>query len=400
MRVWASEAGRRVEGSFVGSRSLVYSPQLQSIKRLSSARRGLLPSAVWAFAAPRGGLSVEDQDIEEYLLSNRMLVLALFHEGDILKYRQIEQQRRAQSGGEPREPASEEVLSEELRRKLQKRAGSVVIDDAEHVLMNLGDADGEGVSPIKGETGKREEEGKGAGESGGWGKPEKRSPSSKWEKLGKLEKSEKPLKRSQVHIHLEKPEKAGKPGKADEPGKLEKPEKPLKRYQVPSHSEKLEKPEKPEKLEKPEKQQKQQKPEKPSHCEDDFELFDVMSIYSVDEIARLRDRESRGEAGSAQAKRPSVGDPSKRTITLGGRQELRNLFAKDAQGDREYQNVLNSIAKVSGNADGVARLPEVQNTPENMKKLRDYLRTLNLSSEQIDKFLGEECTVSLEQTRR
>ena len=73
----------------MGSRSLVYSAQLQSIKRLSSARRSLLPSAVWAFAARRGGLSVEEQDVEEYLLGNRMLALALFHEGDILRYRQM-----------------------------------------------------------------------------------------------------------------------------------------------------------------------------------------------------------------------------------------------------------------------------------------------------------------------
>ena len=217
------------------------------------------------------------------------------------------------------------------------------------------------------------------------GKPEGGNASAKWEKLEKLEK---PLKRSQGCVQTEKPEKSGKLEKQEileQPEKLKnqgKAQKPRKRYQVPPQKEKPE------------------KPEKPSGAEDDFELFDVMSIYSVDEIARLRDRESRGEAASAQAKRPSVADASRRTMTASGRQELRNLFAKNVQGDREYQNLLNSIARVSGNADGVARLPEVQNTPENKKKLRDYLRTLNLSSEQIDKFLGEGCSVSLEQTRR
>ena len=48
------------------------------------------------------------------------------------------------------------------------------------------------------------------------------------------------------------------------------------------------------------------------------------------------------------------------------------------------------IARLLGNTDGVMRLPELDNTPENLHKLREYLRGLNMSFDQINEFLGEE----------
>ena len=310
-----------------------------------------------------------------------MLALALFHEGDIERYRQIEAQRAARPHGEDAGRRKEGALDQELRRRIENRAGSGVIDDAEHVLMSLS-GDPEGVSTGKRGNGEEEKSGLWNGEMGKLGKLEK---GAGWSEMGK------PEKRSQTGILLEK---LGKPEKV---GKKEDAEKSPNRSQTAQQMEKLENLEKLEKL------------EKPKSCEgtgsvmvrdDDFECFDVMSIYSLDEIARFRDREKEdahrdgsdaapSDPVSVQTRRTSVSDPSKRTITMSRRQELRSLFAKNAQGDSEYQSLLNSIAHVSGNTDGVARLPEVRYTPENLKNLREYLHTLNLSSEQIDNFLGE-----------
>lgn len=74
-------------------------------------------------------LSLEEQNLEEYLTSNRMLETALFNEQDVSLYRQLGLvKRQLRHRGEE--------ISDTLREKLKAARGSVVIDDAENALMN------------------------------------------------------------------------------------------------------------------------------------------------------------------------------------------------------------------------------------------------------------------------
>ena len=122
--------------------------------------------------------------------------------------------------------------------------------------------------------------------------------------------------------------------------------------------------------------------------EDDFELYDFTNMHSLDEIARLR-QESK-ESSIFQSKRQTITESPLYTVTMRRQKALRDLFSKSVQDEAEYQYLVNMIARLLGNTDGVMRLPELDNTPENLHKLREYLRGLNMSFDQINEFLGEE----------
>ena len=124
-----SDKGREVEGSLLGRRSLVYSQHLSSLRCSPSARCSSLTRECREYLKKLPPRSIEAENTEEYLLSNRMLGLALFNEEDIEKYDRLARQRRQES------VAAEQEISATLRQKLSQLTHTCVIDDAEHALM-------------------------------------------------------------------------------------------------------------------------------------------------------------------------------------------------------------------------------------------------------------------------
>lgn len=124
-----SDKGREVEGSLLGRRSLVYSQHLSSLRISPSARCSSLTRECREYLKKLPPRSIEAENTEEYLLSNRMLGLALFNEEDIEKYDRLARQRRQES------VAAEQEISATLRQKLSQLTHTCVIDDAEHALM-------------------------------------------------------------------------------------------------------------------------------------------------------------------------------------------------------------------------------------------------------------------------
>ena len=120
-----SDKGREVEGSLLGRRSLVYSQHLSSLRSSPSARCSSLTRECREYLKKLPPRSIEAENTEEYLLSNRMLGLALFNEEDIEKYDRLARQRRQES------VAAEQEISATLRQKLSQLTHTCVIDDAE-----------------------------------------------------------------------------------------------------------------------------------------------------------------------------------------------------------------------------------------------------------------------------
>lgn len=124
-----SEKGREVEGSLLGRRSLVYSQHLSSLRVSHSARCSSLTKECREYLKKLPQRSIEAENLEEYLLSNRMLGLALFNEEDIAKYDRLARQKKEEN------LCADKEISATLKQKLSHLTHTCVIDDAEHALM-------------------------------------------------------------------------------------------------------------------------------------------------------------------------------------------------------------------------------------------------------------------------
>ena len=398
-----TEQGRLVEGEYVGRRELHYSHQLQSLKRFAFARTmTLVPkSAHYSMKQPR--LSIEEQNMEEYLLSNRMLEGALFNRDDIEIY--------AQMGAVQKEfEHREEKMSDSLRQRLQKATGSVVIDDAEHALMN---------SPVA----------------------TLRTPQSDVPDMSLRYPSPVCSVFHQSFIHRT----AG-----DEVLMKEKRARAALRKRLPTESpllcslfaEGVEEKLRPnsdnsqsEKCQPDSKRMETSTYLDPSEVlsDEDLILYDVTDDYSLDEIALLREKTkeqmrakeveeltnpSQGKdlkqskklvsehanilPPSQQSHHPAnlspsqsvndsqVRDPSRYTLTLRRQEVLKKLFLNTLRDGKDYQYLQNMIRKLIGETSNEIRLPVFRNTPENLKKLRVYLQSLDMTFEQIDTILGDD----------
>ena len=410
-----TEQGRLVEGEHVGRRELHYSHQLQSLKRFPFARTmTLVPkSAHYSLKQPR--LSIEEQNMEEYLLSNRMLEGALFNRDDIAIYAQM---RAVQKEFEHRE----EKMSDSLRQRLQKATGSIVIDDAEHALMN---------SPVA----------------------TLRTPQSDVPNMSLRYPSPVCSVFHQSFIHRT----AG-----DEILMKEKQARAALRKRLPTESpllcslfaEGVEEKELPPNSENSQSGKCQPDSKRmetstypdPSEVlsDEDLILYDVTDDYSLDEIALLREKtkeqmkakEVEKLTSSSQEKdlkRPKelvsdhanippsqqthlpniltpsqqshhpttpspsqsvndsqVRDPTRYTLTLRRQEVLKKLFLNTLRDGKDYQYLQNMIRKLIGETSNEIRLPVFRNTPENLKKLRVYLQSLDMTFEQIDTILGDD----------
>ena len=127
LQVWDTERGRQVQGTLLGRRSLVYTRQLSSLKKSEAARSSSLTRECREYLKKLPSRSIEEQNLEEYLLSNRMITLALFNQDDIQKYDRISQLREQELTNHP-----EEEISETLKHKFSMLTHTCVIDDAAH----------------------------------------------------------------------------------------------------------------------------------------------------------------------------------------------------------------------------------------------------------------------------
>lgn len=398
-----TEEGRLVEGEHLGRRELHYSHQLQSLKRFTSARTmTLLPKSAH-YSMNRPQLSVEEQNMEEYLLSNRMLQVALFNREDVAMYAQIAAVKKESSH-------LEESMSDTLRQKLQEATGSVVIDDAEHALMN---------SPVA---------------------------------TLRINKSDVPdlaLTRSQSPVCSVFHQSFIHRTAGDEVLMKEKRARAALRKRLPTDSPLLRslfsEGVDGKKIPITTDSQHMQCPPCTDHSEhadattypdpsemfsdEDLMLYDVTDNYSVDEIALLREKtkekmktkENEKQSNSPKSKdcqqlkdhmqlpdhdklsdhttSPDYSqcvddcqlkDPTRYTLTLRRQEVLKKLFLNTLRDGKDYQYLQNMIMKLVGEASTEIRLPVYKNTPENLEKLRVYLQSLDMTFEQIDTILGDD----------
>ena len=337
LQVWDTERGRQVQGTLLGRRSLVYTRQLSSLKKSEAARSSSLTRECREYLKKLPSRSIEEQNLEEYLLSNRMITLALFNQDDIQKYDRISQLREQELANHP-----EEEISETLKHKFSMLTHTCVIDDAEHVLMTPSSTRKASESP----KAKRRDS------IGGRKRRMRASPPPfLWTRSQSKGRMTKPIPRESSAVVS-----------------------PLLRTLFPP------------------KDKKEVRGRVLS--DEDLGLYDVTNYYSFDEIAVLREQslKSKGKETDfqfARQRRPTDGY-SRLYLTMRRQSLLKKLFQDSSLDNEEYNCIARMVSKLMHETKKEVDLTGSHNTPENVAKLREYLNSLNATFEEIDVLLGDD----------
>ena len=337
LQVWDTERGRQVQGTLLGRRSLVYTRQLSSLKKSEAARSSSLTRECREYLKKLPSRSIEEQNLEEYLLSNRMITLALFNQDDIQKYDRISQLREQELANHP-----EEEISETLKHKFSMLTHTCVIDDAEHVLMTSSSTRKASESP----KAKRRDS------IGGRKRRMRASPPPfLWTRSQSKGRMTKPIPRESSAVVS-----------------------PLLRTLFPP------------------KDKKEVRGRVLS--DEDLGLYDVTNYYSFDEIAVLREQslKSKGKETDfqfARQRRPTDGY-SRLYLTMRRQSLLKKLFQDSSLDNEEYNCIARMVSKLMHETKKEVDLTGSHNTPENVAKLREYLNSLNATFEEIDVLLGDD----------
>lgn len=337
LQVWDTERGRQVQGTLLGRRSLVYTRQLSSLKKSEAARSSSLTRECREYLKKLPSRSIEEQNLEEYLLSNRMITLALFNQDDIQKYDRISQLREQELANH-----AEEEISETLKHKFSMLTHTCVIDDAEHVLMTPSSTRKASESP----KAKRRDS------IGGRKRRMRASPPPfLWTRSQSKGRMTKPIPRESSAVVS-----------------------PLLRTLFPP------------------KDKKEVRGRVLS--DEDLGLYDVTNYYSFDEIAVLREQslKSKGKETDfqfARQRRPTDGY-SRLYLTMRRQSLLKKLFQDSSLDNEEYNCIARMVSKLMHETKKEVDLTGSHNTPENVAKLREYLNSLNATFEEIDVLLGDD----------
>lgn len=337
LQVWDTERGRQVQGTLLGRRSLVYTRQLSSLKNSEAARISSLTRECREYLKKLPSRSIEEQNLEEYLLSNRMITLALFNQDDIQKYDRISQLREQELTNH-----AEAEISETLKHKFSMLTHTCVIDDAEHVLM---------------------------------------TPSS----TRKVSESSKAKRRDSIGGRKRRMRASPPPflwTRSQSKGRMTKP--------IPRESSAVVSP-----LLRtlfPPKDKKEVRGRVLS--DEDLGLYDVTNYYSFDEIAVLREQslKSKGKETDFQfaRQRRATDGYSRLYLTMRRQSLLKKLFQDSSLDNEEYNCIARMVSKLMHETKKEVDLTGSHNTPENVAKLREYLNSLNATFEEIDVLLGDD----------